>query len=62
METEYVLAKIGKDDIRFMGDEGETGDLQEALKFDKPTNIEDFTFITTKAANQIIRNLISQDA
>jgi hypothetical protein len=62
METEYVLAKIGKDDILFMGDNGETRSLQDALKFEEPTDIEDFTFISTKAANQILRNLLAQES
>lgn len=62
METEYVLAKIEKDNISFMGDNGETGELKHALKFDEPTDIEDFTFISTKAASQIIKNLIEKEA
>jgi len=62
METEYVLAKIGKDDITFICDDGETRNLEDALKFEEPTNIEDFSFITAKAARQIIKNLIGQEA
>lgn len=62
METEYVLAKIGKDDIVFIGENGKTRELEGALKFDEPTDIEEFSFITAKAARQIIKNLIGQDA
>lgn len=62
METEFVLAKIQKDDIVFMSDDGETRDLKDAIKFEEPTDIEEYSFITTKAANQIIKNLINQEA
>jgi len=59
--NDFVLAKISKDDIVFLADDGETRDLTDATHFNEPIEIDEFTPITIKNARDIIKRHISLD-
>ncbi len=56
---DFVLAKVSKDDIVFVSDDGETRELKEATKFQEATNLDEFSYITVENARTIIKRQIS---